>query len=270
MAKLYIVGTPIGNLKDITLRAIETLKMVDFIACEDTRHSLQLLNHLEITKPLFAYHQHNENQSSEKICALVREGKNVALITDAGMPSVSDPGAIVVSKCRQEGLEVETVPSATALTTAFALSGIQSKGFAFLGFIPSKQCDKVRFLSKYSKLNIPMAFYCAPHDIIKDAQSMLEVFGDRRVWVAKELTKIHESVLECTLANFCIGEPRGEYVLIVDGATEENKLLDLTIEEHLDFYIEQGNDSKTAVKLVSSERGLNKNEVYQIALKMKQ
>lgn len=269
MAKLYIVGTPIGNLGDITLRAIETLKKVDCIACEDTRHSLKLLNSFDITKPLFSCYEHNEHQTAEKICGLLREGKDVALITDAGMPSVSDPGAIVVSTCREQGLEVEVVPGATALTTAIALSGIQSKGFAFLGFMPSKRGDKVRFLSKYAKFNLPMVFYCAPHDIVKDAGLLLEVLGDRVVWVAKELTKIHESVFKCSLADFSIGEARGEYVLIVDGAPEQNELLELSAQEHLQYYLDRDNDEKTAIKLVASERGVSKNEIYQIALKIK-
>ena len=269
MAKLYIVGTPIGNLGDITLRALETLKKVDYIACEDTRHSLALLNRFEITKPLFACHEHNEKQAAEKICALVLNGKEVALITDAGMPSVSDPGANVVSMCRENGIEVEVVPGPTALTTAIALSGIQSKGFAFLGFMPSKSGDKVRFLSKYATFNLPMVFYCAPHDILSDAKIMLNVFGDRVVWVAKELTKIHESILKCSLADFNIGEPKGEYVLIVDGCIEVNKLLELSEKEHLKYYLDNGKDEKNAVKMVASERGISKNEIYQIALQMK-
>lgn len=268
MAKLYIVGTPIGNLKDITFRAVETLSNVDFIACEDTRHTLKLLNHLKIKKPLFSYHQHNENEAAQKICSFIGEGKNVALVTDAGMPSVSDPGAIVVNLCRENGFEVECIAGVSALTSAVALSGINAAGFAFLGFMPSKYSDKVRFLSKYKNFDLPLVFYIAPHDLVNDSKILLEVLGDRRIWLVKEITKIHEGVTVTNLSYLSDYEPKGEYVLIVDGAKENNDFLEMTIEEHLCFLISGGMDKKDAVKEVAAKRRLTKNEVYQAAIKL--
>ncbi len=270
MSKLFVVGTPIGNLKDMTPRAVETLEMVDMIACEDTRHSLPLLKHFAISKPLFACHQHNEQSSAEKICEMLQEGKNIALISDAGMPSVSDPGAVVVAMCHEKGLEVEVVPGPTAVTSAVALAGLTGSGFAFIGFLPAKKGEKVKKLQKYQNLDLPMVFYCAPHDILDDAKVMFEVYGNRKVWVVKELTKMFENLFVTSLENFEIPEPRGEYVVIVDGKNEEeNNLLELTIEEHLQFYIDLGDDNKTAIKKVAVERGLNKNEVYQVAIMLK-
>lgn len=268
MAKLYIVGTPIGNLKDITFRAVETLSNVDFIACEDTRHTLKLLNHLKIKKTLFSCHQHNENEAAQKICNLIGEGRNVALVTDAGMPSVSDPGAIVVNLCRENGFEIECIAGVSALTSAVALSGIKADGFAFLGFMPPKYSDKVRFLSKYKNFDLPLVFYIAPHDLVNDSKILLEVLGDRRVWLVKEITKIHEGVTVTNLSNLSDYEPKGEYVLIVDGAKENNDFLEMTIEEHLSFLISGGMDKKDAVKEVASKRRLTKNEVYQAAIKL--
>jgi 16S rRNA (cytidine1402-2'-O)-methyltransferase len=270
MAKLYIVGTPIGNLADITKRAVDTLSGVDVVACEDTRHSLKLLNNLGIKKPLISCHKHNEKEAAQKICGLISDGKSVALITDAGMPAVSDPGAAVVKECRERGLKIECVPGASALTAAVALCGLEGAGFAFLGFMPQKRGDKVRFLSKYASLDLPLVFYCAPHDIINDAQVLLEVLGDRAVYVAHELTKIHESVIKTTLKNFDIGEPKGEYVLIVEGAKDErDPLLELTLEEHIKRLIDGGMDKKSAVKEAAAKRRIPKNQAYQVALEIK-
>lgn len=268
MAKLFIVGTPIGNLKDITFRAVETLSNVDFIACEDTRHTLKLLNHLNIKKPLFSCHRHNENEAAQKILTLIGEGKNIALVTDAGMPSVSDPGATVVNLCRENGIEIECVAGPSALTCAVALSGIKADGFAYLGFMPPKYSDKVRFLSKYKNIDLPLVFYIAPHDIKNDSKILLEVLSDRRVWLVKEITKIHEGVTVCNLSDLSDYEPKGEYVLIVDGAKENEDFLEMNVEEHLVFLINGGMDKKDAVKEVAAKRHLTKNEVYQAAIKL--
>ncbi len=267
MAKLYIVGTPIGNLQDVTLRALDTLKSVDVIACEDTRHSLPLLQKYDIHAQLVAYHKFNEQERSTRIIEMIENGKNVALITDAGMPSISDPGAELISKCHAQGVEVETVPGPTAFASAISLSGIKSSGFTFLGFLPEKNTDKVSILSKASLSGLPIVLYVAPHDLIKTAKTLLDVLGDRKVYVVRELTKIHECVTITTLANFeC--EERGEIVMIVDGMDALNPLNDLTIAQHLQHYINLGVDKKEAIKIVSQDRGIPKNEVYQQALNM--
>lgn len=267
MAKLYIVGTPIGNLQDITLRALETLKSVDVIACEDTRHSLPLLNKYDIHARLVAYHKFNEHECSDYLIDLISSGKNVAIITDAGMPSISDPGAELVAKCHAEGVEVETVPGPTALASAIALSGIKASGFTFLGFLPEKTTDKVSIVSKCSTNGLPIVLYVAPHDLTKTAKTLHDILGDRKVYVVRELTKLHESVAITSLANFeC--EERGEIVMIIDGSSCENPLNSLTILEHLKHYIDLGVDKKEAVKKVAQDRGIPKNEVYQQALNL--
>lgn len=267
MAKLYIVGTPIGNLKDITLRALETLRAVEIIACEDTRHSMGLLNHYDIKARLVAYHKFNEKECSDKIISFILDGKDVALITDAGMPAISDPGAVLVKRCRESGVEVEVVPGPTAFASAVAMSGVICDGFTFLGFLPDKKKLKVSVLSKYANSEVPVIFYVAPHDLKKTASDIEEIFGDRKVYVCREITKLHESVTITSLKDF-EAEERGEIVMIVEGKMQTNTLLDLTIEEHIRHYIDEGCDKKEAVKKVASERNLPKNEVYQIALDM--
>lgn len=267
MAKLYIVGTPIGNMSDITLRALETLRNVDVIACEDTRHSLPLLAKYDVHAKLVAYHKFNEQDCSDRLIEMIKRGQNVAIITDAGMPSISDPGAEVIAKCHSQGVEVETVPGPTALATAVALSGIKASGFTFLGFLPEKSSDKVSILSKCANTGLPIILYVAPHDLTKTAKTLLDVLGDRTVYVARELTKIHESVTTTSLANFeC--EERGEIVMIVDSVASENPLNSLSVAEHLNHYLDSGMDKKDAVKQVAKDRGIPKNEVYQQALNM--
>ena len=267
MAKLYIVGTPIGNLADVTLRALDTLKSVDVIACEDTRHSLPFLQKYGIQATLVAYHKFNETERSERLIDDILGGKNVALITDAGMPSISDPGAELIAKCHERGVEVETVPGPTAFATAVAYSGIKASGFTFLGFLPEKNTDKVSILSKASLSGLPIILYVAPHDLTKTAKTLLDVLGDRTVYVARELTKIHESLTKTTLSNFeC--EERGEIVMIVDSIAQNNPLNSLSVTEHLNHYLNLGMNKKDAVKQVAKDRGIPKNEVYQQAIEM--
>ena len=267
MAKLYIVGTPIGNMSDVTLRALETLKSVDVIACEDTRHSLPFLQKYGIQSTLVAYHKFNETERSERLIDDILGGKNVALITDAGMPSISDPGAELIAKCHERGVEVETVPGPTAFATAVAYSGIKASGFTFLGFLPEKNTDKVSILSKASLSGLPIILYVAPHDLTKTAKTLLDVLGDRTVYVARELTKIHESLTKTTLSNFeC--EERGEIVMIVDSIAQNNPLNSLSVTEHLNHYLNLGMNKKDAVKQVAKDRGIPKNEVYQQAIEM--
>lgn len=267
MAKLYIVGTPIGNMSDVTLRALETLKSVDVIACEDTRHSLPFLQKYGIQATLVAYHKFNETERSERLIDDILGGKNVALITDAGMPSISDPGAELIAKCHERGVEVETVPGPTAFATAVAYSGIKASGFTFLGFLPEKNTDKVSILSKASLSGLPIILYVAPHDLTKTAKTLLDVLGDRTVYVARELTKIHESLTKTTLSTFeC--EERGEIVMIVDSIAQNNPLNSLSVTEHLNHYLNLGMNKKDAVKQVAKDRGIPKNEVYQQAIEM--
>ena len=198
---------------------------------------------------------------------MIKSGQNVAIITDAGMPSISDPGAEVIAKCHSQGVEVETVPGPTALATAVALSGIKASGFTFLGFLPEKSSDKVSILSKCANTGLPIILYVAPHDLTKTAKTLLDVLGDRTVYVARELTKIHESVTTTSLADFeC--EERGEIVMIVDSVASENPLNSLSVTEHLNHYLDLGMDKKDAVKQVAKDRGIPKNEVYQQALNM--
>jgi len=238
MAKLYIVGTPIGNMKDITLRALEALKGADVIACEDTRHSLPLLSHYDIRAKLIAYHKFNESECSDRIIELIASGQNVALITDAGMPSISDPGAELISKCRAQGVELELVPGPTAV-----------------------------ILSKAASAGLPIVIYVAPHDLTKTARLLFEVLGDRTVHVVREITKMYESVTTTTLSDFKC-EERGEMVMIIESAVSENPLNALTVKGHLEHYISLGMDKKEAVKQVAHDRGLPKNDVYQQAIEL--
>ena len=235
MAKLFIVGTPIGNMQDITLRALDTLKNVDVIACEDTRHSLPLLEKYDVHAKLVAYHKFNEQECSDRLISLIEQGQNVALISDAGMPSISDPGAELVAKCHERGVEVVVVPGPTAVASAMALSGIKGNGFTFVGFLPEKNTDKVAVLSKASLAGLPIVLYVAPHDLVKTAKTILSVLGDRKVYVVREITKIHESVTVTTLADFN-AEERGEIVLIVENANADKADADekaaLQDEEH--------------------------------------
>ena len=264
---LYIVGTPIGNLKDVTERAKQTLESVDFIACEDTRRTAILLNALGIKKPLISYYKQKEKEGAEKIVSLLKEGKNVALVSDAGMPVISDPGATLVKAARDAGLPIETVPGPTAVTTAAALAGIDD-GFVFLGFLPEKKADKDRRLSSFLHCPLPLVFYAGPHDVKSILDYLLKTLGDRKVYLARELTKLHETLTETTLAQGYDEDPRGEFVIIVNGAKEEaSPYLALSPEEHLKAYLDAGMDKKSAIKKVASERNVPKDEIYKLTIK---
>lgn len=261
--KLYIVGTPIGNLQDITLRALETLKSVDVIACEDTRHTLGLLTHYGIKKPLISYYKPKEREGAEKIISNLSAGKSVALVTDAGMPCISDPGSILVKEARECGYEVVSVPGPTAMATAMALSGILEPVFVFIGFMPSKKKERNALLSQYVKLKASLVFYCSPHDLKDDLKCFHETFGARRVSVIRELTKMYESVEEGVLGEFEIEEARGEYVVIVHAPENvEEEKPEGTIEEQVNALIAEGVSKKDAIKQVAKLNGLPKDEVY--------
>ena len=261
--KLYIVGTPIGNLKDITLRAIETLGAVDTIACEDTRHTLGLLTHYGIKKPLVSYYKPKEREGAERILSALSQGKDVALVTDAGMPCISDPGSLLVREARERGFEVVSVPGPTAATTAFALSGIVKPVFVFIGFMPAKKKDKLSLLSQYEKVDAALLFYCSPHDLGDDLKLLGEVFGARKVSVIIELTKVYESVEEGVLGEISADEARGEYVVIVhapDMIAEEKP--EGSLEEQVQALMAEGIEKKEAIKRVAKRNGVPKDEVY--------
>lgn len=263
---LYLVATPIGNLKDISLRAIEILKEVDEIACEDTRHSFTLLNHYGINKPLFSYHKFNEKESGEKLIEKLKQGKNVALITDAGMPVVSDPGNVLVNMLIENGLEYTVVPGACAFVSALVLSGLDSSRFCFLGFLPQKAGERKEFLEKYRELDATLIFYCAPHDIVKDVQNIYQVLGDRKAVAVKEITKIHEKVERFNLKDGYPSEPKGEYVLLVEKGDKIDKNVNLTDKQLIEKYILDGLDKKEALKKVAKERNVPKSELYKLMI----
>ena len=264
---LYIVGTPIGNLKDITKRAEETLSSVDLIACEDTRRTAILLNALGVKKPLVSYYKQKEKEGAEKITELLLQGKNVALVSDAGMPVISDPGAELVRKAREAGVKIETVPGPTAVTTAAALAGLD-EGFVFIGFLPEKTADKKRKLAPFVHSPLPLVFYAGPHDVQKILAFLYGELGDRKAYLAKELTKIHENLIEISLKDELPEEARGEYVVLVEGEKETaSPLLVLSPEEHLAKVLAEGADKKTAIKRVAAERGVPKDEIYKLTLK---
>ncbi|MBQ3219394.1 MAG: 16S rRNA (cytidine(1402)-2'-O)-methyltransferase [Clostridia bacterium] len=263
---LYFVGTPIGNLKDISYRAVEVLSAVDEIACEDTRHSLGLLNAYGIKKPLTAYHKFNEREAGEKLIEKLKSGKNVALITDAGMPVISDPGNILTQMLIENGLEFTVIPGACAFVSALVLSGLDSSKFCFLGFMPSKSSERKVFLEKYKSLDMTLIFYSAPHDVKKDIESIYNVFGDRVAVAVKEITKIHEKAERFNLKNGLSIEPKGEYVILVEGGKIENDNLKLTEKDHIELYIKNGYDKKEALKAVAKERGVSKSSLYKYTI----
>lgn len=274
---LYIVGTPIGNLGDITLRAIETLKSVDIILAEDTRQTLKLLNHLKITKHSISYHRHNEDEKINEVVALLDEEKNIALVSDAGMPRISDPGESLIKYLKQNGYPVTVVPGVTALTTAVAMSPIDSETFTFEGFLPMRPTRRRERLEKLKYETRLMVFYEAPHKILNTLKDLYKYLGDRNICIARELTKVHEECLDTTLkeAIATIEENgiKGEIVLLVEGnkagdiELENKKMVEsgessLTNKELVEKYVLDGMTKKEAIKQVAKKRGLNKNEVY--------
>ncbi len=261
------VATPIGNLKDITLRALETLKEADVIFCEDTRHTLKLLNAYEIKKPLFACHKFNETEAGARILEASREGKRVAVVSDAGTPVVSDPGNIVCKMLREAGEPYTVIPGACAFVSALVLSALDCDKFAFLGFLPDKKGEKYKLLERYKDLDLTLAFHSAPQDVDKDVAALYEVFGERKAVAVREITKLHEESTPFMLSTGLAGEKRGEYVLVVEGAREkENPLNTLSEKEHIAHYIAQGLDKKEALKRAAKDRGVSKSDLYPFAI----
>lgn len=275
--KIYLVGTPIGNLKDITLRAIETLKMVDIILAEDTRQTLKLLNHLEISKPMISYHRHNEVDKIDEVKHLLDDGKIIALVSDAGMPRISDPGEALVETLINEGYAVEVIPGVTAVTTAIAYTNFDSSTFVFEGFLPMRPTRRREKLEKLKFETRTIVFYEAPHKLLNTLKDLYKFLGDRKICIARELTKLHEECRYSTLSEqieVVSNEGiKGEIVLIVEGnqqgdeekRKEQNEALGLDIlsdKELVEKYMKSGLPKKDVIKKVAKERGKNKNEVY--------
>lgn len=274
---LYIVGTPIGNLGDITLRAIETLKNVDIILAEDTRQTLKLLNHLEITKHSISYHRHNEDEKIQEVVGLLDEGKNLALVSDAGMPRISDPGESLIKYLKQNDYPVTVIPGVTALTTAVAMSPIDSETFTFEGFLPMRPTRRRERLESLKYETRLMVFYEAPHKLLNTLKDLYKFLGERNISIARELTKLHEECIDTTLSKAIsmVEETgiKGEIVLLVEGNKEGKKELEqkinkengedlLSNKELVEKYVKEGIAKKEAIKQVAKKRGINKNEVY--------
>lgn len=277
MGKIYLVPTPIGNLKDITLRALEVLESCDIVAAEDTRQSLKLLNHFNIKKPLISYHQHNEETKSEELIRRANMGEVIAVVSDAGSPGISDPGAVIVRKCIDQGVEFEVLPGAVALTTALIYSGLDTTKFLFRGFLPRENKDKIKVIEDIKEAKETLIFYEAPHRLLQTLGFLKDKLGDRRAAIGRELTKLHEEILRGTLGELILHyeelSPRGEYVVLVEGKSmeaikEEQEALwkDLTIEQHIERYIEEGLSKKDAIKKVAKDRSMQKSEVYKYTI----
>ena len=264
---LYLVGTPIGNLKEFNNYAIEILSGVDYILCEDTRTSSVLLNHYQIKKPLKSYHKFNEREMINKVVTDLQQGKNVALISDAGMPGISDPGNILVNAVIKEDLDYTVISGPCALINAFIMSGFPTP-FTFIGFLPEKNTDKNNLLMQYKNVYGSLIFYVSCHNIDKDFETLYSVFGDKPVCVVRELTKMYEEKTFTTLKEKYNGDTRGEFVLIVNNLKEENTLNELSIVDHLKHYINMGASKQDAIKYVCADRGIKKQEVYKIAVEL--
>ncbi len=260
---IYFVATPIGNLGDVTLRALETLRAADEIYCEDTRHTLKLLNAYDIKKPLIACHKFNEREAAEKIIASARAGREIAVVSDAGMPVISDPGSVVCAALKEAGLDYTVVPGANAFLSALILSALPADRFAFLGFLPDKEGERRKVLERYSGSDLTMCFHVAPQDVDRHISSMYAVFGDRKACAVREITKLHEEAVSFNLKDGLAGEKRGEYVIVVEGAREQdNPLNALSETEHIKHYMAQGMDKKEALKAAARDRGVSKSELY--------
>lgn len=267
---LYLVATPIGNLDDITLRAINTLKEVDFIAAEDTRHSLKLLNHLNISKPLISYHRHNENIKSDLLIDKLLDNKNIALITDAGTPIISDPGEEIVKIALEKNIKVVPIPGACALITALISSGLNASSFSFLGFLPLNKKNRKQKLEEIQNSKNTVILYEAPHKLISTLQDLNKILENRKIVLAKELTKIHESFISGTANELLqkLENPKGEFVMVIEGNNNsENDYLDfvnsLSLEEHYQFYSSQGFSKNDIIKKIAKDKNVSKNEIYQ-------
>ena len=270
MAKLYVVGTPIGNLGDITYRAVETLKTVDFICAEDTRVTIKLLNHFDIKKPIVSYHEHNEDTVGDSICDCILAGEDAAIVTDAGMPCISDPGERLVKRCAERGIEVTVVPGPVAAISALAISGLDTSRFCFEGFLSVTKKQRLPALAKAAREESTLLFHEAPHKLLNTLNDMLEYFGDRRISLCRELTKVHEEVMRTTISQaieyYKENKPRGEYVLVVEGCRNEHSETEVvTIEDALlqvEALVQNGMRAADACKEIAKVTPFSKGELY--------
>ncbi len=275
---LYLCATPIGNLQDMTERVLLTLKEVDLIAAEDTRNSIRLLNHFEIRTPMTSYHEYNKVEKAHYLVDQLLTGKNIALITDAGTPAISDPGEVLVAECQKAGVPVTSLPGCCACITALTLSGLPTRRFCFEGFLPTDKKEKAFVLEELARETRTMILYEAPHHLKRTLSELLETLGERRITLCRELTKKFETIMPTTLEGaadyYEENEPKGEYVLVIEGKSrkeieeEQQKSWEsMSIEEHMAFYEKQGIDRKSAMKKVAADRGVGKREIYQALLK---
>ena len=271
---LYLCATPIGNLEDMTFRVIRTLKEVDLIAAVDTRNSIKLLNHFEIQTPMTSYHEYNKYEKGRKLVEKLLEGQNIALITDAGTPGISDPGEELVKMCYESGIPVTSLPGAAACITALTISGLSTRRFAFEAFLPSDKKEREQILKEMETETRTMIVYEAPHRLVKTLKLFLERLGNRKITICRELTKRHETALAVTLeeavAHYEANAPKGECVLVIEGKSREEARVEerkqweeMTIEDHMEVYTKQGMDKKSAMKAVAKDRGVSKRDIYQ-------
>jgi 16S rRNA (cytidine1402-2'-O)-methyltransferase len=276
---LYLVSTPIGNLEDITFRAVNTLKSVDIIAAEDTRQSLKLLNHFDIKKPVWSYHEHNKRESGKNLINNLLEGKNIALVTDAGTPGISDPGEDLVRLAVENEIPVFAVPGAAAFVYSLVVSGLSTTRFIFEGFLPREGRERKEKLEDLKNEQRTIIFYEAPHRIERTLEDFYEYFGDRKLAICRELTKRHEEIIRTTLSEavniYKERDPKGEFVIVLEGKSQEElnkekqeQLEGISIEDHIRMYMEKGMDKKEATKKVAKERGLSKSEVYKYSIEV--
>lgn len=278
---LYLCATPIGNLEDITFRVLRTLKEVDLIAAEDTRHSIKLLNHFEIKTPMTSYHEYNKVEKAKYLVQRMQMGENIALVTDAGTPAISDPGEELVRQCHEAGVKVTSLPGACAAVTALTLSGLPTRRFCFEAFLPADKKEKQEILEELKEETRTIILYEAPHRLKKTLQECLEVLGNRKMTLLRELTKKHETVflttIEDAIAKYELEEPKGECVLVIEGMSRKEKkekelesFREISVQEHYESYLKQGMDSKAAMKQVAKDRNVGKREIYQILLQTKE
>lgn len=278
--KLYLCATPIGNLEDITFRVIRTLKEVDLIAAEDTRHSIKLLNHFEISTPMTSYHEFNKIEKGRHLVEQLKAGLNIALITDAGTPGISDPGEELVKMAYEAGIEVTSLPGPAACITALTLSGLTTRRFVFEAFLPADKKEKQKVLKELQNETRTIIIYEAPHRLVKTLTELLEALGERQITLVRELTKKYETAFRTTLSGaitrYKEEEPKGECVIVIEGRHPEDiekesreQWMSLTVQEHMDIYLNKAMDKKEAMKAVAADRGVTKREIYQILLEDK-
>lgn len=271
---LFLCATPIGNLGDMTPRVVETLRNVDVIAAEDTRNSIKLLNHFEIHTPMTSYHEYNKVEKAHQLVGQLLNGQDIALITDAGTPAISDPGEVLVQLCHENGVTVTSLPGPAACITALTLSGLSTRRFCFEGFLSADKKERRMILEELKREGRTMILYEAPHHLVKTLEELFEALGNRKITLCRELTKKFETVMPTTLSQaleyYKTEEPRGEYVLVLEGKSPEEKRQEeisswesMSIEEHMALYEKQGMDNKTAMKQVAKDRGVGKREIYQ-------